>query len=139
MYAYGLRIADRAVRTALQTVAAYLVVAHTLGDVPWRAVILAALLAVATTIVQAAADMPTISGLGAGGDILARAIRTAAHTLLGAGGTTLLFTEIPWQQAMGAAGLAAVASVVTSLVAMPMGAPSTRGTPELVGRTPALR
>lgn len=61
-------------------------------------------------------------------DALERAIRTAAQTLLGvygAGATGVL--DVDWKAALSAAGLAALLSLLTSIVASGVGAKGTAG------------
>lgn len=137
MGTYSLRVLDRAARTALQVFAGYLVASHTIGGVDWRTAVLAAALAVALALLQGLVDLPAVSGLGVWGDILGRAVRTAAQTALGSvGANVLLITDIPWATVLSAAGLAALTSVVTSLIALPVGPGSVKGTPDVVGPPP---
>lgn len=59
-------------------------------------------------------------------DALERAIRTAAQTLigvLGAGATGVL--DVAWPAALSAAGLAALLSLLTSVIATGVGTPGT--------------
>ena len=134
---YALRVLDRAARTALQVVLGYLVAAHTIGGVDWRTAVLAAILAVAIALLQGLVDLPQITFLGVWGDILGRAIRTAAQVALGTvGANAILITDIPWPTVLSAAGLAAATSIVTSLIALPIGPASVKGTPEIVDARP---
>jgi r1t holin len=131
---YALRVLDRAARTALQVFAGYLVAAHTIGGVDWRTAILAAALTIAVALLQGLVDLPAITGIGVAGDILGRAIRTAAQVTLGSvGANVLLITDIPWSTVLSAAGLAALTSIITSLAALLVGPPSVQGTPEVFG------
>ena len=134
MNTYALRILDRTLRTMLQVFTGYLVTANTLGGVDWRTGILAAGLAGALALLQGLVDLPELPGIGPWAGILGRAIRTAAQTALASvGANAILITDIPWPTVLSAAGLAAVTSVATSLIALPIGPASVKGTPEIVG------
>jgi hypothetical protein len=133
MSPYILRVGNRAIRTGLQVLTGYFVVAHTIGSVDWRTAILATALAMVLSVVQALVDLPPITGIGVGGDIVARAVRTAAQTTLAtAGANVILITDVPWPTVLGAAALAAVTSVTTSLIALPIGGPGVKGTTEII-------
>lgn len=130
MNTYALRLLDRALRTALQVLIGYFATAQTLGGVDWKTAILAALLAVVVAALQAAVEMPEPANPIAA--IFSRAIRTFAQAALGTVGAAVLLTDVPWTAALSAAALAALASIATSLAAMPFGPRSVKGTPELV-------
>lgn len=134
MNVYALRVLDRAARTALQVFAGYLITAHTIGEVQWKTAVLAAGFAVAVALVQGIVDMPTITTLGPGGEIVGRALRTAGQVALGsvaANATT--FADIPVGPILSAAALAAATSVITSLISIPIGPVSVQGTTEVFG------
>jgi hypothetical protein len=126
---YPLRVADRAARTALQVVLGYLLTAGTIGGVDWTTAGLAAVFAVIVSVLQAAVDLPVMHHLGWAGDVLGRALRTFAQTALGSVGAATLLTDVAWGTVLSAAALAALVSVVTSIIATPIGP---KGTPELV-------
>jgi len=126
---YPLRVADRAARTALQVVLGYLMAAGTIGGVDWTTAGLAAVFAVIVSVLQAAVDLPVMHHLGWAAEVLGRALRTFAQTALGSVGAATLLTDVAWGTVLSAAALAALVSVVTSIVATPIGP---RGTPELV-------
>jgi hypothetical protein len=122
----------------LQVFVGYLVAAHTIGGVDWRTAVLAALFAIAISLLQGMVDLPQITVLGVWGDILGRAFRTAAQVALGSvGANVVLITEVPWATVLSAAALAGLTSVVTSLIALPVGPADVKGTPEIVGARPA--
>ncbi len=130
---HALRVLDRCARTALQVFAGYLVTAGTLGGVQWQTAFLAAVLAVLLSFLQGLVDLPAITLGGAWGDMLGRALRTGAQTALGSvGANTILVTDVAWGVVLSAAGLAALTSLVTSLIAMPIGPPAVQGTPEVI-------
>ena len=129
MSTYPLRVADRAARTALQVVLGYLLTAGTIGGVDWTTAGLAAVFAVIVSVLQAAVDLPVMHHLGWAGDVLGRALRTFAQTALGSVGAATLLTDVAWGTVLSAAALAALVSVVTSIIATPIGP---KGTPELV-------
>jgi hypothetical protein len=102
--------------------------------VQWQTAALAAGFAVVIAVVQGLVDMPTITTLGPVGEIIGRAVRTAAQVALGsvaANATT--FADIAVGPILSAAALAAVTSIVTSMVSIPIGPPSVQGTTEVFG------
>lgn len=131
MSARYLRVLDRTARTALQTIAAYLTVAATLGGVDWTTALSATALAAVVALLQGVVDLPAMPR-GWWGDTLGRAIRTLAQTTLAGTTTAVLLTDVPWETVLSASALAAVASLVTSAAAAPLGPIPARGTPELV-------
>ena len=129
MTTYSLRVLDRAARTALQVVLGYMMAAGTIGGVDWGTAALAAMFAVIVSVLQAAVDLPVMHHLGWAGDVLGRALRTFAQAALGSVGAATLLTDVAWGTVLSAAALAALVSVVTSIIATPIGP---KGTPELV-------
>lgn len=127
MNVYLGRVLDRTFRTAVQTILGYLVVANTLGGVDWGTALLAAGLAAVTSLLQGLVDLPTPHNLV--GEILGRALRTLGQTALGSVGASVLLTDVPWGAVLSAALLAALVSVGTSILAVPVGP---RGTADLV-------
>jgi hypothetical protein len=68
------------------------------------------------------------------GEVVGRAVRTAAQVALGSvAANALLITDVPWLTVISAAGLAALTSVVTSLISIPVGPVSVKGTTEVFG------
>lgn len=134
---YALHVLDRAVRTAIQALAGYLVAAHTVGDVDWRTAALAVALAAAVSLLQGLVDLPAVTIGGPWGDIFGRAIRTFAQTALASTASAVLITDIPWSTVLSASALAALTSIATSLIALPLGSREVKGTPALVGPAPA--
>lgn len=128
MSTHALRALDRTWRTALQTLIGYLTVAGGLGSVDWTTAFSAAAAGAVLAFLQGMADLPTAPG-GGFADIAGRVLRTFTQTALAYVGTATLITDIPFGQMLSASALAALVSVVTSLVTMPMGP---KGTPELV-------
>jgi hypothetical protein len=134
MNVFALRLLDRAVRTALQVLVGYLITAHTIGGVDWRTAAGATGLAVLVALLQGVAELPSPANPVAA--IFGRAIRTFAQTALGTIGAAALFTDVPWAAALSASALAALTSIVSSLIAIPIGPASVKGTPEIVGSAP---
>jgi len=129
---YPLRVADRAARTALQVVLGYLLTAGTIGGVDWTTAGLAAVFAVIMSAFQSLADLPTTHPGWAAG-VVGRSLRTFAQTGIGSVGAATLLTDVAWGTVLSAAALAALVSVVTSIIATPIGP---KGTPELVAHSP---
>jgi len=126
---YSLRVLDRAARTALQVLLGYMMAAGTIGGVDWGTAALAAMFAVIVSLLQAAVDLPAMHHLGWAAEVLGRALRTFAQTALGSVAAATLLTDVAWATVLSAAALAALVSVVTSVIATPIGP---RGTPELI-------
>lgn len=121
---------DRAVRTALQTLAAYLSAAQLLNQVDWRAAILATLFAVVLSALTSLVGSPSF-GETYGFQLLERAVKTFGQNLLAGIATATMFDQVDWQTALSAAALAAVYSVVTSVSATRSGSSETRGQVDL--------
>ena len=129
MSTYALRVMDRAARTALQVFLGYMMTAGTIGGVDWTTAGFAALFAVIMSLLQGMVDLPAMHHLGWAAEVLGRALRTFAQTALGSVGAATILTDVAWGTVLSAAALAALVSVVTSIVATPIGP---KGTPELV-------
>jgi hypothetical protein len=131
--AWLLSALDRAVRTAIQVVAGYLVAAQAGGALNWGVVGLAAGLAVLVSLLQSAVDFPVSSG-NWWMDVAGRALRTYAQAALASVGAAVLLTDVNWATVLTASAAAALASVVTSVFATPLG--SVSGSPALVRYAP---
>jgi Putative lactococcus lactis phage r1t holin len=129
---HALRVLDRAVRTAAQALAGYLLVGGTIGGVEWNTAVSAVILSVAVSLLQGLVDLPPMP-YGWFGDALGRALRTFGQTALAGVGTAVLISDVPVVAVAAAALLAAVTSIITSLAATPLGPSEVRGTPEIVG------
>lgn len=129
MTTHVLRALDRTWRTALQTLAGFLAVTGGLGAVDWTTGLYAAVAAALLAFLQGLSDLPTAPG-GGFAEIAGRMLRTFAQTGIGFVTVGTLITDIPLGAMLSASALAALASVVTSLVTLPIGP---KGTPELVG------
>lgn len=123
-------VLDRAVRTALQVLAGYLAVAHGLTDVPWVPALLAAAFAVLLSLLTAVVASPSF-GERWEFQLAERAVKTFAQSLLAGIGAAAMFAEVDWKTALNAAALAAVASVVTSVMSTRAGSDLTRGQVDL--------
>lgn len=111
---------DRALRTALQTLAAYLSAAKLINEVAW----VPALLAVAFAVILSA--LTSLVGAPSFGhrwefQVAERAVKTFAQSLLAFVGAATLFAQVDWKTAFSTALLAAVYSVVTSVMTTRMG------------------
>lgn len=129
---------DRALRTALQVLAAYLSTAQLINDVDWRAAALSAGFAVVLSAVTSLVGMPSF-GEGWGFQVVERAVKTFAQSLLAFIGTASLFDQVDWKTALSASLLAAVYSVVTSVATTRAGAAAARGEVDLTAPPSAAR
>lgn len=114
-------VLDRALRTALQTLAAYLSAAQLLNEVDWRAALLAAAFSVVASLLTALVSSPSF-GEAWGFQVLERAVKTFCQSLVAFIGTAAMFDQVDWKTGLSAAGLAALYSVVTSVMTTRAGA-----------------
>lgn len=121
MHTWAAGVVDRAVRTALQTLAAYLSAAQLLNEVDWTAALMGAGFAVVLSLVTSAVGLPSF-GEAWGFQVLERAVKTFAQTLLAGIGAAVMFDQVDWKTALSAAGLAALYSAVTSVLTTRVGA-----------------
>lgn len=106
---------DRALRTALQTLAAYLTLAHSLTEVAWVPALLAAVFGAVVSVLTSLVASPSF-GEAWGFQLLERSVKTFAQNLLVGIGAAVTFAEVDWRMALNAAGLAAAYSIVTSVL-----------------------
>jgi hypothetical protein len=123
-------VADRAVRTALQTLAGYLALAHTVTEVAWLPALSAAGFAVVLSLLTALVGSPSF-GESWLFQVAERSVKTFAQSLLAGIGAATMFAEVDWKMALNAAALAAVASVVTSVLTSRAGSDLARGQVDL--------
>ena len=127
-------IAEKAVKTFAQTLLLFLVAGTSVLNVPWSTAVQGAAIATIGTVVLALAQTAWASA-NPYVEALARAARTFLATLGGAipvvdGSHAFVFTDINWAQAAGIAGTAALISLLTSVVSLPIG--PNRASPSLV-------
>ena len=118
-------LAERAVKTAAQTLLLFLAAGASVMSVPWSAALQGTAIAVIGTVVLALAQSSWSSG-NPYVETLARAARTFLVTLGGAipvvdASHTYAFTDVNWGQAAGIAGTAALVSLLTSLASLRIG------------------
>jgi hypothetical protein len=123
-------VADRASRTALQTIAGYLAVAHGFTEVHWLPALSAAGFAVLLSLLTSLVGSPSF-GESWGFQVAERAVKTFGQSLLAGIGAATLFADVDWRTALNAAALAAVASAVTSVMTTRVGAGLSRGQVDL--------
>jgi hypothetical protein len=114
---------DRAARTALQVLAAYLSAAQLINEVDWRAAAAAVGFAVVLSALTSLIGSPSY-GDGWGFQVVERAVKTFTQSLIAFIGTATMFDQVDWKTGLSAAALAAVYSVVTSVAATRAGAVS---------------
>jgi hypothetical protein len=123
-------VLDRALRTALQTLAAYLSAAQLLNQVDWRAALLATGFAVVLSLLTSLVSSPSFGETWAF-QLLERAVKTFCQTLLTFIGVATMFDQVDWKTGLSAAGLAALYSVVTSVMTTRSGPDLSRGQVDL--------
>lgn len=121
---------DRAVRTALQVLAAYLSAAQLINQVDWSAAALAVGFTVVLSALTSLVGSPSF-GDGWGFQVVERAVKTFAQSLLAFIGAATLFDQVDWKTGLSAAALAAVYSVVTSVLATRVGQAGAHGEVDL--------
>ncbi|CAM3811139.1 holin [Tsukamurella ocularis] len=127
-------VAEKAVKTFAQTLLLFLVAGTSVLNVPWSTAVQGAAIATIGTVVLALAQTAWASA-NPYVETLARAARTFLVTLGGAipvvdGSHAFVFTDVNWAQAAGIAGTAALISLLTSVVSLPIG--PNRASPSLV-------
>lgn len=120
MQTWAAGVVDRAIRTALQTLAAYLSAAQLINQVAWVPALLAVVFAVILSLLTSLTGLPSF-GEAWGFQLLERAVKTFAQSLLAFIGTAAMFDQVDWKTGLSAAALAALYSVVTSVMTTRMG------------------
>lgn len=115
----------------MQCAAGYVLAGRAIGGVDWRVVGLATAMSVVLCGLQCAFDFPALPW-GWWGDALGRAVRTFAQSAAGGAGAAVLITQVHWGTVLSAAAVAAAGSIVTSVIATPLGAPAAKWSPALV-------
>ncbi|MGN7134552.1 holin [Rhodococcoides corynebacterioides] len=124
--AFFLDLTDRAVKTFVQNVTLFLL-AGTVLSVSWTQVLGSAGLATLVTVLVAVSTAAALTSGNPLVDILDRAARTFAGTLVGAIPVAGGWADIDWKNALALAGTTALVSVLTSLGTLNLGA--TKGLP----------
>lgn len=136
-------VAERAVKTFAQTLLLFLVAGVSVVSVAWGTALQAAALATLSTVLLALVDARLVAD-NPYVEALIRAGRTFVATVVGAipvvisADQAATFADVNWTQVAGLAGTAAVISLLTSLVSLPIGP---KGTPSVVvpGQVLAVR
>lgn len=130
MQTWAAGVLDRAIRTALQTLAAYLSAAQLLNEVAWVPALLATGFAVVLSLLTSLVGSPSFGETWAF-QLLERAVKTFAQTLIAFIGTAVMFDQVDWATGLSGAGLAAVYSVVTSVMTTRAGGDQAMGQVDL--------
>lgn len=117
---------DRAVRTGLQTLLAYLSAAQLINEVAWVPALLATGFAMVLSLLTSLVGSPSF-GEPYGFQLLERAVKTFAQSLLTFIGVATMFDQVDWKTGLSAAALAALYSVGTSVLTTRTGSDLTRG------------
>lgn len=131
-------LADRAVRTALQTLAAYMTVATQFDEVNWAVAASAVALAVILSVLTSLISLPSF-GESWAFQVMERAVKTFAQNLVTFIGTAAVLTDVNWSMALDMALYAALYSVVSSTLTTRAGDPDTKGQVDVKAPTPAVR
>ena len=118
-------VAEKAAKTAAQTLLLFLAAGVSVTQVPWSAALQGTAIAVIGTVVLALAQTAWSSG-NPYVETLARAARTFLASLAGAlpvvdASHAWTFADVAWGQAAGIAGTAALVSLLTSLASLRIG------------------
>jgi hypothetical protein len=114
MKAWATGTVDRAVRTGLQTLLAYLSAAQLINEVAWGPALLATAFAVVLSLLTSVVGAPSF-GEPYGFQLLERAVKTFAQSLITFIGVATMFDQVDWKTGLSAAALAALYSVGTSV------------------------
>lgn len=125
---------DRALRTALQTFLAYLTAAELLADIDWLTAASATVLAVLVSVLTNLIAAPSFGDLWIY-QVMERAMKTFAQSLVAFLGTTVLITDVDWPTAFSAALTAALYSAVSSTLTTRVGDVQAKGNVDLVPPT----
>lgn len=123
-------VVDRAVRTGLQTLLAYLSAAKLLNDVDWVAAASAAGFAVVLSLLTSVVGAPSF-GEAWGFQLLERASKTFVQSVIAFIGTATMFDQVDWKTGLSAAALAAAYSLISSVVTTRLGSSSAVGQVDL--------
>lgn len=123
-------VLDRALRTALQTLAGYLSAAQLINEVAWVPALSATGFAVVLSLLTSVVGAPSF-GERWEFQVAERAVKTFAQNLIAGIGVATMFEQVDWKTALSAAALAAVYSVVTSVAATRSGPVDTHGQTDL--------
>lgn len=111
---------DRALRTGLQTLLAYLSAAQLINEVAWLPALSATAFAMFLSALTSLVGSPSW-GEALGFQVAERAVKTFVQSVLTFIGAAYLFDQVDWQTALSAAALAAGYSVVTSVLTTRLG------------------
>lgn len=121
---------DRSWRTGLQVFAGYLSVAQTYQDVDWLVAVLAGLFAMVVSALTRFLDMPSL-GSAWYFQLAERLVKTFVQTLLVMIGAATAFDQVDWKIALNTALMAALYSVVTSVLTTRAGEVESKGNVDL--------
>lgn len=113
-------VVDRAVRTGLQTLLAYLSAAQLINQVDWAAASLATGFAVVLSVLTSVVGAPSF-GEAWGFQLLERAVKTFVQSVLAFIGTATMFDQVDWKTGLSGAALATLYSVVNSVITTRLG------------------
>jgi hypothetical protein len=130
MQTWAAGVFDRAVRTGLQTLLAYLSVAKLINEVAWLPALSATGFAVALSLITSVIGSPSF-GAAYAFQLLERAVKTFLQSTVAFIGTTTMFDQVDWKTGFSAAALATVYSVVTSVLTTRAGSADTIGQVDL--------
>lgn len=130
MNAWALGVVDRAVRTGLQTLLAYLSAAQLINQVDWAAAVSATGFAVVLSLITSAMGAPSF-GEAWGFQVLERAVKTFGQSVVAFIGTATMFDQVDWKTGLSAAALATLYSVGTSVLTTRLGSGAAVGQVDL--------
>jgi uncharacterized membrane protein len=118
--AWTLGVLDRAVRTGMQTLAAYLSTATLITDVAWLPALSATGFAIVLSVITQVIGSPSW-GEAPVFQVAERAAKTFLQAVVAGIGTAAMFESVDWATALSSAALAAAYSVVTSVLTLRAG------------------
>ncbi len=130
MHTWAMGVVDRAVRTGLQTLLAYLSAAQLINEVNWVAAGTATLFAVVLSLLTSVVGAPSF-GEAWGFQLLERAAKTFVQSVLAFIGTATMFDQVDWKTGLSGAALATLYSVVNSVITTRLGSADSVGQVDL--------
>lgn len=121
---------DRAIRSGLQVLLAYLSTAELIGEVDWLPALAAAGFAVLASMLTSAVSSPSWGEQWIF-QVAERATKTFLQAVAAGIGTATMFDQVDWSLALQTAALAAVYSVVTSVLTTRAGLEEAKGQVDL--------
>lgn len=128
-------LVDRATRTGVGTLSAYLMAAQALSEVDWAGALSATALAVLMSVLTNLMSSPSFGELWIY-QLAERAIKSFVQNVIAFVGTATMFEAVDWKTGLSAALLAALNSVAMGVLTTRTGGPGAVGEVDVVSPPP---